>query len=51
LRATIFASRDAADLKDRLAVLLQDADPSAFATTLERAMIAADVLGYLHADR
>lgn len=49
IRACIFGARDAADLKDRLTVLLQDCDPSSFASTLERAMIAADVLGYVQA--
>jgi phage gp29-like protein len=49
IRAAIKAATDPRDLTEKLAVLLRDADPRAFAVTLERALYAADLLGYVHA--
>jgi phage gp29-like protein len=37
------------DLFERLAVAMRDADDSRFRETFERALFAADVMGYLHA--
>lgn len=49
IRGAIRAARDADDLVDRLGVVLRDADRTTFAAVLERAMFAADVMGYAHA--
>lgn len=49
IQAAIFAARDPADLEARLAILLRDADHQAQHATLEKALFAAEVLGYLHA--
>lgn len=49
LRAAIRAAKDPADLENRLAQVLDHADPE-FAELLARAHFAAEVLGYLHAE-
>jgi len=43
------AARDYEDLSDRLAVLFDETDTSAFRETLERATFAADCIGFAHA--
>lgn len=50
LRKAILAARDPEDLAVRLANVMADADPAAFREVLERALFAADVLGYVHAE-
>lgn len=45
----IRAAESPQDLADKLATLLADADPHEFRSTLERALFAADLLGYVHA--
>jgi hypothetical protein len=49
IRGAILAARDADDLVERLGLLLRDADRSTFNRVLERALFAADVMGYAHA--
>lgn len=49
LRAAILAARDPQDLAERLAQLMDDGDPQ-FDAILERAIFAADIIGYVHAD-
>jgi phage gp29-like protein len=49
IRAAILGAKDADDLEDRLAALIEKQDPK-FAEMLERAIFAADVLGYIHAE-
>lgn len=51
LKAAIRAATSPEDLTERLAVLLHDADASEFQTVLERALFAADLIGYVHAER
>lgn len=48
IRAAVRAAESPEDLEARLAILLKDMDPEAFATVVERAMFAADVMGYAH---
>lgn len=50
IRAAIKSAKDPADLEDRLAVLASEADPAEFRQLLERALFAADLMGYAHAD-
>jgi phage gp29-like protein len=50
LRRVIAAATDPADLERRLAALYQDHDRAAFTTLVERALFAADVLGYVNAE-
>lgn len=50
MRQAIREARDPEDLQERLAVLLAEADPEVFAAVLERAIFAADVLGYTAAE-
>lgn len=47
--AAIRGARDAEDLYERLAVALADADDEAFRSLFERALFAAEVMGYAHA--
>ena len=49
VRAAVLAARDEADLRERLAALVPQADPR-FQQALERASYAAAVLGYVAAD-
>ena len=49
IRSAIFAATDPQDLEERLAILFAEVDPAEFRTIVERAMFAADVLGYVHA--
>lgn len=51
IQSAIRAAKDPADLQERLAVVLSDADPRRFNQTLERSLFAADLLGYAHASR
>lgn len=48
IRSAVFAARDPDDLADRLAILLDDQRPE-FSETLDRALFAAEVLGYVSA--
>lgn len=50
IQNAIKAATSPEDLEDRLAVLAAEADPAEFRTLLERALFAADVMGYAHAD-
>lgn len=50
VRKAIFAAKDADDLAERLAVILAEHDPKTFNAILERALFAADVVGYVHAE-
>ena len=49
IQSAIKAATSPEDLEDRLAVLATEADPAEFRRLLERALFAADVLGYAHA--
>lgn len=49
VRAAVLAARDEADLRERLAALIPQADPR-FQQALERASFAAAVLGYVAAE-
>lgn len=51
IRKAILAATDPEDLARRLAALLTSATRTEFQETLERALFAADVLGYIAADR
>ena len=46
IRACVFDASDANDLRRRLAIVMADADVSAFEASLSKALAAADVLGY-----
>jgi len=48
LRAVVRASRNPAELEAKLGKLLGDAEPVQFRQLLERALFAADVMGYAH---
>lgn len=48
IRGAIIAARDADDLVERLALVLREADRATFNSVLERALFAADVMGYAH---
>lgn len=48
--AAIRAARSPEDLEDRLATLALDVDPAEFRELLARALFAADVLGFVHAE-
>lgn len=50
IQAAIRAASGPEDLEDRLAVLAMEADPVEFRRLMERALFAADVIGYAHAD-
>jgi phage gp29-like protein len=49
VRAAVLAATSPDDLADRLATLMTDADPAEYRETLEQALFAADVIGYVHA--
>jgi phage gp29-like protein len=49
IKGAIRAAADADDLVHRLSIVLRDADRSQFEQVLERALFAADVMGYAHA--
>lgn len=49
IQAAIRAARDPEDLADRLAAIASEADPAEFRTIMERALFAADLMGYAHA--
>jgi phage gp29-like protein len=51
IASAIRAARDPEDLMERLAVVLADADDRTFRQTLERAMFAAEIMGYAAARR
>ena len=50
IRNAIAAARSPEDLEARLAALLSGVDRSAFQRQLERALFAADVMGYIHTE-
>jgi phage gp29-like protein len=50
VREAINAATSPDDLAERLAVVYEDNDPAAFREVLERALFAADVLGYVAAE-
>lgn len=50
VRSVISAARDPEDLSERLAALMPQATRGEFRTVLERALFAADVIGYVHAE-
>lgn len=49
LQHVIRSASDPTDLVDRLTVLMSKSDPAEFRRVLERALFAADILGYAHA--
>jgi len=49
IKAAIKAAKSPDDLAERLAILLRDSDAAQFEHTLSRALFAADVMGYAHA--
>jgi len=49
IHSAIKAATNPEDVEQRLAALMIDTDTQVFAQTLERALFAADVLGYVHA--
>ncbi len=49
IKGAIRAASDPDDLVHRLSIVLRDADRSQFEQVLERALFAADVMGYAHA--
>jgi phage gp29-like protein len=49
IASAIKAAKDPDDLAERLAVVLRDADLNEYNRTLERALFAADILGFAHA--
>lgn len=51
IRSAILKAKDADDLYERLAVALQDADDAAFRQAFERALFAAEIMGYAAARR
>jgi phage gp29-like protein len=51
VKAAILAATSPEDLAERLALLYQDHPPAALAEVLERALFAADVLGYVTAEK
>lgn len=50
IRAAIRASKTPEQMVDKLAKVFGDSDPSEFRELVERALFAADVMGYAHAD-
>lgn len=50
IRSAVLAARSPEDLEKRLAVLMGGADAAQFQRTLEQALYAADVIGYVHAE-
>ncbi|MGN6955919.1 hypothetical protein ACTHT3_19085, partial [Neisseria sp. P0015.S004] len=51
IASAIRAARDHEDLMERLAVVLADADDRTFRQQIERAMFAAEIMGYAAARR
>lgn len=51
LRAAIQGAKDPEDLAERLAALYDGKDAAQFRRVLERALFAADVIGYVHEDQ
>jgi hypothetical protein len=49
IKSAIMGAESVQDLYERLAVAMRDADASKFGQVFERALFAADVMGYLHA--
>jgi phage gp29-like protein len=49
IKSAIMGAESAVDLYERLALVMRDADATQFAQVFERALFAADVMGYLHA--
>jgi phage gp29-like protein len=49
LQSAIFAATSPEDLEERLAILLRDIDIDSFREVYERAIFAADLIGYAHA--
>jgi phage gp29-like protein len=49
IKSAIMGAESVGDLYERLAVAMRDADSSRFGQVFERALFAADVMGYLHA--
>lgn len=49
IRSAILGAKDVDDLYERLAVALQDADDAVFRQAFERALFAAEIMGYAHA--
>jgi phage gp29-like protein len=49
IKSAIMGAESVGDLYERLAVAMRDADATQFAQVFERALFAADVMGYLHA--
>jgi phage gp29-like protein len=49
IATAIRAAKNPQDLEDRLAAVLTSADISSFSSTLEKALFAADIMGYAHA--
>ena len=49
LKQAILSAHSPADLADRLGVLLQKADRTHVNEVMSRALFAADVIGYVHA--
>jgi len=49
IKSAIMSAESVEDLYERLAVALRDADDGRFRETFERALFAAEVMGYLHA--
>ncbi|MFN7197933.1 MAG: hypothetical protein ACK4MJ_12280, partial [Hylemonella sp.] len=51
IASAIRAAKDPEDLMERLSVVLADADDRTFRQQLERAMFAAEIMGYAAAQR
>jgi phage gp29-like protein len=51
IRSAILGAQSVEDLHERLAVALADADDRAFRRAFERALFAAEIMGYAHAGR
>jgi hypothetical protein len=49
IKSAIMGAESVQDLYERLAVAMRDADTAKFGQVFERALFAADVMGYLHA--
>jgi phage gp29-like protein len=49
IKSAIMGAESVQDLYERLAVAMRDADAAKFGQVFERALFAADVMGYLHA--
>jgi phage gp29-like protein len=49
IKSAVLAAKSPEDLEARLAVVLEKADTTAFQSALEKALFAADIMGYSHA--